>query len=351
MSDKEKSPIISWDIGTAYDLFISLTVLQNPENYGLRPSWAAGVRSRLPQEERKFLEETREFNYVSQNWVYRLPTPKDAATALWELRQTPPEKRMFNTSEHHECVGIRELLSDVATRRSYNQKDVEVLREIIRKCEKSVKYKLITTMLDWYSKPDEYGELFLNSVQSYYQNFYAEEEKRIAPILKNSVEQAQEMASKKTAKELVEILSQGVHFREALEYPELVLTPSFWSTPLIMWAYEPKKRMVLVYGARPEDMSLIPGEEAPESTVRVLKALADPTRLQIMRHLANENLTSAELAKRLRLRAPTVIHHLDELRIAGLVNIDLEEGKKCYTARKEAIGSTFLNLESYLGKK
>lgn len=131
----------------------------------------------------------------------------------------------------------------------------------------------------------------------------------------------------------------------------MVLTPSFWSTPLIMWAYEPKKRMVLVYGARPEDMSLIPGEEAPESTVRVLKALADPTRLQIMRHLANENLTSAELAKRLRLRAPTVIHHLDELRIAGLVNIDLEEGKKCYTARKEAIGSTFLNLESYLGKK
>lgn len=352
MSDIVNTPRISWDIGTAYDFFISRIVLQDPNKYGLRPSWAAGVRSRLPVEERKFLEDTLEFNYVSQNWIYHLPDPKDAVTALWELRQTPPEKRMFATSELHECDGMEEILIDVAARRSYNQKDVENLRNTILKCEKSVKYKMVTKMLDWWSRPDEYGELFLNSVTSYYQNFYAEEEIRIAPILKASLEQAQELASKKSVKELIQTLSQGVHFKEALDYPELVLVPSFWSTPLIMWAYSPDKtRMVLVFGARPADMSLIPGEEAPENTVRVLKALADPTRLQIMRHLANENLTAAALANRLRLRAPTVIHHLDALRIAGLVYIDVEEGKKCYTARKEAIDSTFLNLESYLVKK
>ncbi|NMC12316.1 MAG: winged helix-turn-helix transcriptional regulator [Chloroflexi bacterium] len=344
------SPRINWDIGTAYDFFISLTVLQSPETYGLRPSWAAGVRSRLPAEERKFLEETREFNYVSQNWIHNLPPPKDAATALWVMRQTPPEKRIFETAEHHECDGMREILLNVAAHRTYNQKDVEALREIIRKCEKSVKYKMVTKMLDWYSKPDEYGELYLRSIQSYYQNFFAEEETRIEPFLKSGLEQAQEMAKKMSAADLVKTLSQGVYFKEALDYPELVLVPSFWSTPLIIWAYEPQKHMVMVFGCRPADMSLIPGDEAPDNTVRVLKALADPTRLQIMRYLAKEDLTPSQLAQRLRLRAPTVIHHLDMLRAAGLVNIDLEEGNKRYTARMEAINATINTLDNYLDK-
>ncbi|MBN1535600.1 MAG: winged helix-turn-helix transcriptional regulator [Anaerolineales bacterium] len=351
MENRKGTPLINWDLGTAYDFFISLNVLQNPETYGLRPSWAAGVRSRLPVEERKFLEETREFNYVSQNWVYSLPEPKDAATAIWSLRQIPPEKRIFEISEHHECEGLAEALLDVSKRRVYNQKDVDRVRDIIRKCEKSVKYKLVTKMLEWYSKPDEYGELFLSSIQSFYQNFYAEEEKRISPILKNNLKQSKELAGQVDVVELLKTLSQGVDFKEALEFPELVLVPSFWSTPLIMWAYKPEKYMVFVYGARPADMSLIPGEEAPDNTLHVLKALADPTRLQIMRYLSEENLTPAQLAKKLRLRAPTVIHHLDTLRIAGLVEITLDGSSKCYAARQEAINTTFLSLEKYLGKQ
>ena len=48
---------IHWDIGTAYDLFISLRVLQEPEQYGVRASWAAGVRSRMSVEHRNVLEQ------------------------------------------------------------------------------------------------------------------------------------------------------------------------------------------------------------------------------------------------------------------------------------------------------
>ena len=47
---------IEWDIGTAYDFFISLWVLHEPEHLGLRGSWAAGVRSRLPGPERELLQ-------------------------------------------------------------------------------------------------------------------------------------------------------------------------------------------------------------------------------------------------------------------------------------------------------
>jgi DNA-binding transcriptional ArsR family regulator len=349
LNEKASAPRIAWDIGTAYDFFVSLMVLHHPEDFGLRGSWAAGVRSRLPIDERKFLENIDDFSFVSHKWIYDLPEPKDATAALWALRQIPAEERLPRTNlGHRQCGEMDNILLDVATRRSYTQKDVEAVKEAIRKCEKAVKIKMVANMVDWWSRPDEYGELFLNAMQSYYQNFFAEEEKRIAPVLKKSLEQAQELARKMPVIELVENLSQGVHFEKALDYPELVLVPSFWSTPFIMWNQEPGRRMIMTFGGRPADMSLIPGEDVPDNTLRVLKALADPTRLKIMRYLAHEHLTPAQLAQKLRLRAPTVIHHLDILRMAGLVHIAMGEGGKRYTARQEAINNTFNNLESFL---
>ncbi len=87
------SPAISWDFGTAYDLFMSLEVLHDPDYYGLRASWAAGVRSRLAPDERKLLEDLHGFLWVPLHWLHTLPAPKDAATALWALRQVPPVER------------------------------------------------------------------------------------------------------------------------------------------------------------------------------------------------------------------------------------------------------------------
>jgi len=48
-----KQPNILWENGSAYDLFVSLRVIHNPDEFGLRPSWAAGVRSRLPTQLRR----------------------------------------------------------------------------------------------------------------------------------------------------------------------------------------------------------------------------------------------------------------------------------------------------------
>ncbi len=63
------SVALTWDMGSAYDLFLSLLVLHNPDTYGLRPSWAAGVRSRLPAAERKLLEEISPFIWVPIHWI------------------------------------------------------------------------------------------------------------------------------------------------------------------------------------------------------------------------------------------------------------------------------------------
>ena len=80
-------PVISWDIGTAYDLFISLYVLHHPEKFGLRAPWAAGVRSRLNSRERSTLEIAQDMVYIPFHWISTLPSQKDGESVLWGIKQ------------------------------------------------------------------------------------------------------------------------------------------------------------------------------------------------------------------------------------------------------------------------
>jgi len=96
-------------------------------------------------------------------------------------------------------------------------------------------------------------------------------------------------------------------------------------------------------------MSLVPGEVVPDALYQTLKALADPTRLRILRYLTAEPLTPAELSRRLRLRPPTVSHHLYTLRLARLVHFTIEKGdKRRYSLRQDAVDSTMAALGSFL---
>lgn len=83
--------------------------------------------------------------------------------------------------------------------------------------------------------------------------------------------------------------------------------------------------------------------------LRGLKAISDPTRLLILRYLSDSPLTPSQLAKKLRLRAPTIIHHLSTLRLAGLVYVSMDvENEKRYTIRESAVKDTFDALRKFL---
>ncbi len=109
-----QQPKIKWDQGSAYDLFISLRIIHRPEEYGLRPSWAAGVRSRLPIHLRDLLERSQTFMGVPLHFIYHLPKPKNAATVIAELEKLAPEERLpalvFNSRSDERTVQFRDFL-------------------------------------------------------------------------------------------------------------------------------------------------------------------------------------------------------------------------------------------------
>jgi len=347
----KKAPRLIWDLGTAYDLFISLDVLHNPERFGLRPSWAAGVRSRLSAEDRKTLEESKYMIGIPYHLIHALPEPKDGATLLWALRQLPSNQRLYNLSYINRIPSrAQESLKDISERGSWGKQDLETVFEFLRKeNHKKISREEISGLLNIWANPSEFGERYLQSLQTYHQVFFAEEEQHIASALKTALQQAQQLSEKLPLDELLEHLSQGLHLPGYLEIPNLMLAPSYWSTPLVYLGELSPDCSIVLFGARPKNASLVPGELVPDALLRVLKAMADPTRLRILRYLLCEQLTPAEISRRLRLRAPTVTHHLSDLRLAGLVHIMVKEHKeRRYTARVEAVKELNELLEDFL---
>ena len=344
--------LIQWDTGTAYDFFISLWVLHEPEQVGLRGSWAAGVRSRLPGPEREILQRVTPVIWPLP-WVYKLPAPKDTATALRVWRDLSPIERLLALTPNTPAP-IEALWREVAGRGAWHEADLKGLVEALqgedwKKHPLATVRKVAGEYLDLWANPAEATDLLLSAYECYYDVFFAEEEQRIRPALEAALARAKEMAQRSGRwDELLEELSQGVRIAKDWEQKTLILAPSYWGTPLaIMADFEPDK-LLFLFGARPAEQSLIPGEVVPDALYQALKALADPTRLRILRYLTNEPLAPAELARRLRLRSPTVIHHLDALRLARLVTVTLEAEGKRYTIRPDAVAAVCALLGGFL---
>jgi DNA-binding transcriptional ArsR family regulator len=207
----------------------------------------------------------------------------------------------------------------------------------------------VSGLLEYWSHPAEFGEQLLSALTAYYEVFFAEEERRIRPILDSELARAQDLATQLDFGSLVETLSQGVRLSYQHQKPEAVLIPSYWGAPFLFFGMADPDKEMLLFGARPKAASLVPGESVPDALVNALKSLADPTRLRILRYLVSEPLTPTQLARRLRLRAPTVIHHLHALRAAGLVYVMVGEGKeKAYQSRQEGILATCDMLSEFL---
>lgn len=350
------SPTLVWDIGTGYDLFVSLHTLHHPKDFGLRGAWAVGVRSRLPTAEREFLQDIMAFMGWPIDWVYdHVPAPKTATAVLDTLRQISPEMRLKQMTYFDPDNEADQRLLTIAERGTWTAADEDFLHqkyaEMHSKKGKRYKRKTLSPMLDAWQNPAEFGEKYLSALEAYYDAFFAEDEERLQPALEDALAQAQALAQELPVVALLKELSQGVEFEQAPDVQKLVLAPSFWGSPFLLYGRHTAVRQMLLFGARPSDASLVPGDVVPDALFNGLKALADPTRLRILRYLVAEPLTPTELARRLRLRAPTVVHHLHTLRLARLVNLILTPDGQRYTARRETVAETCALLNEFLDKE
>lgn len=53
----------------------------------------------------------------------------------------------------------------------------------------------------------------------------------------------------------------------------------------------------------------------------IFKALNDPTRREILKMLRQQDMTAGDIAAKFEMTAPSISHHLDKLKRAGLVTM------------------------------
>jgi DNA-binding transcriptional ArsR family regulator len=338
---------VRWVAGSTTDLFLSLFVLHHAADFGIRPAWAAGVRQRLPAKSRETLEHIFSFSSVPLAWISRLPAPRAAGSAIQAVADLPPAQRIPTLSLTRDLPErARKLLAGIASRGRWS---AEERAEFILLYGRgpALSGQGFDNLLNTWTALEAWGEDYLSALQDYQACFFAEEEARILPALQAGTASAQALAASLPLKTLVERLSRGVQLENYETLSDLTLLPSWWVTPVTFLAHPAPGRTLLAFGVRPEAQG--DSSEAPRELVDTLKALGDPTRLRILRYLSSGPLSPSELARRLRLRPPTVIHHLRLLRFAGLVQVTVSENlDKRYAARLEGVQSIHETLTQYL---
>jgi len=206
--------------------------------------------------------------------------------------------------------------------------------------------RLLTDMGD----PVGLKQRYISLLREYQAVYFAEEEKRVGPALKKMLTDAQALSKTTTVSDMIERLSNGFTLSEDIDLKKLILIPSIWSHPFVVRFDPADRELFLAWGARPAGYRLVPGESVPDDALLVLRALGDPTRLRLLRLLAVEPRSPQSLAIELKLSLPTVSHHIRELRISGLIRIEMAgKGRESkYTVRWPSAKRAFQQLEEFV---
>lgn len=350
--------VLEWDWGTAYEMLLSLYTIFRPKEYGLPGPWAAGVRKRLsPQSQqaiKEFYSPTYTFlAYLPLHLVLEMDQPKSGARFLDYVESIPDQE--FARRLHLPVVSnetLRNVTARALNRENLGETEVEDYRRAVGQMEiahaptAAEVRRLFTDM----SNPTATKERWLRVMREYHTTFFAEEEKRLSPVLERVIKQARDLSHEMPVPEMIERLSNGFTLSKDIDIKRLVLVPSIWIYPYVARFDLADRELFVTWGTHAPGYKLVPGESVPDDALMVLRALSDPTRLRLLRLIAAEPRSLISLAQEVKLSLPTVSHHIRELRGSGLIRLEVGgKGRESkYTVRWPSAQQAFDQLEQFV---
>jgi DNA-binding transcriptional ArsR family regulator len=130
---------------------------------------------------------------------------------------------------------------------------------------------------------------------------------------------------------------------------EIVFVPSAHIGPFL-WRWGYQRKSYLMFGARQPAGMLHDAPDLSRAEIIVrLTALADDSRLRILRYLAeNGEQRAQEIIQRLELSQSAVSRHLQQLTATGYISERRCDGGKCYRLNSERITDTLNAIGVYL---
>lgn len=294
MDQSRTRQMITFAYAPLLDTALSLLVLLNPERFEQRAPWVARVQARLPE---GLLERLRELSHHVD--LFALALEPDGTP------DAPVPEALDRVEKEH---------SDLA----------RALRQY------------------WEAVAPEIGAqtgLLVSSIQR--------ERERL--------NQMDPLAFICRFSDRVSVAGDGeaivLHWGKGMQVPladldRILFVPSAFCPRRLMF-YRLGRTQIFFYNPQEEEPKAV--EEAPESLILGFAALADPTRLKLLRLIATESLPAQEMAQRLGVNQSTVSRHLRMLIEAGLVGRDHQEGRYLfYSLQADRIDELAAGARRYL---
>jgi DNA-binding transcriptional ArsR family regulator len=280
--------------------------------------------------------------------VWRCPEPREPLEFLTWLRELPSAK-FTEVLLDQEGLGpdwaellaatLEELASSTAVGTAY--------KRLLARYPEDVRTTVAAVLADLEGTRDA----LLAALRVWYDTVFAAERERILPLLRQEADALERRRAEMPLDVFIEQAMRGVQWQSASGLRRIVFAPSYFSRPAVhyhVWHGTLTFCTPLIY-ASPDARRGDP--RAPdEETLHFFLALGDPSRLRILRLLAERQMYLTELADRMELTKATTKHHMVKLRDAGLVTLYDRDRMTFYELRPDVARHARQLLSNYLGQ-
>jgi DNA-binding transcriptional ArsR family regulator len=187
----------------------------------------------------------------------------------------------------------------------------------------------------------------LFDVLTYWAGVFTPIESRVSDIIERDYDLRAADRETLAPADLIERTTGGIRWLPEAGVRRVILAPSYFSRPYNFLMNSADWRL---FGYPVSDDALEANDPlaAPQSVVRLHRALGDETRLRILKLLAGRDLYLTEIAQLLDLSKPTIKHHLALLRSAGLVTITESGTVIYYSLRRNRLDDASADIKRFL---
>lgn len=338
---------IQFDARTAYDFVVSVNIAAGDEADLLSEdaAWLARARGKLPESAQKelsacFGEGSVGLFHALPSVIVGQPEVTDAAGFLERLRAIPSAEltRLFLTDALRHA-GALDLVDPLMAG------DPDARRQL-GDVAGDAKAADVAALLDASEERIE----SMRSVLDTWLPLYQEVEDRVARMLARDVEarRAEVARIDGDVPTLIERTTGGLRWFPEAGVRRVILAPSYFARPY-NYIYQGSDWRLFAYPLADSALGALDPSVPPQAVVRLYRALGDPTRMRVLRLLADRDWYLTELAQQLELSKPTMKHHLAMLRAAGLVTVTEQAGMTYYSLRRERLAEAGVELQRFLG--
>lgn len=347
-----EKPSVEVDYGSAYEFLLSLCAYTRSDvgsNFDVGPQWFELIRSKASPE---LLADIQEFSRgFAKVWghllglVYTSPPPRDVPVFLSLVQKTSALEVTLHLLGYylqtHRGPTPLEVIYCAA------QGDQDAISHFLETSfpEDRTWQAFASHLLD--IGREEAKKLLIEVLKRWYEEVFQSREAEIVPILAADAQAKRKMTLGLPVEQVVELATNGVIYSPEPGIRKVLLVPTWIFRPWILIS-EYRDTKIFCYPVEPYHVANS-SAEPPAHLTSLCKALADETRLRVLKLLGTGSYTLQEITDRMGLAKSTVHHHLTILRIARLIAV-IEGEEKRYRLNPDRIASISAVLAEYIGR-